>query len=59
VKKIIGFLLIGLAALILILNVGFTDGVTVNLLVAKIHTARSIVLLSSIALGVAIGLLMK
>ena len=58
-KKIIGFILIGIAALILILNVGFTDGVTVNLLLGKIHTAKSIVMLASIALGAAIGLLMK
>ena len=58
-KRIIGFILIGIVALILILNVGMTDGVTVNLLLGKIYVAKSIVMLACVALGVAIGNLMK
>lgn len=58
-KKIIGFIVVGLVALVLILNVGMTDGVTVNLLFGKIYAAKSIVMLASVALGVTIGTLLK
>lgn len=58
-KKLIALLLIGLAALVLIFNVGMTDGVSINLLVAKVYVAKSIVLFASIALGVVIGVLLK
>ena len=58
-KKIIALILIGIAALVLITNVGLTDGVTVNLLVTKIHKAISVVLLAAISFGVLIGILLK
>ena len=58
-KKIIGLVLIGLAALLLILNRTWADSVSINLLVGTVHAAKSIVILASIALGVAIGNLLK
>jgi len=58
-KKLIALVLIGLAALVMILNVGMTDGVSINLLVTKIHAAKSIILLASISLGVVIGALLR
>lgn len=58
-KKLIALVLLGFTALILVLNVGMADGVTINLLVTKIHAAKSIILLGAISLGVTIGVLLK
>lgn len=58
-KKITGFALLGLVGLVLIFNVGWTDGVTVDLLVTKLHAAKSIVILVSVAVGVTIGALLR
>lgn len=58
-KKLIALLMLAAAALVLIFNVGMTDGVTIHLLVTKIHAAKSVVLLSAISFGVAIGVLLK
>lgn len=58
-KKLIALILLGITALILVLNVGMADGVSLNLLVTKIHAAKSIVLLGAVSLGVAIGVLLK
>lgn len=58
-KKIIALVLIGLAVLVLLQNVGMMDGVTVNLLVKKVHASLSVILLGSITLGVIIGILLK
>ena len=58
-KKIIALVLMGIAALLLILNVGMIDGVTLNLVVTKIHASISVVLLAAIAFGVLIGILIK
>ena len=58
-KKLIALVLLGLTALVLVLNVGMADGITLNLLVTKIHAAKSIILLGAVSLGVAIGVLLK
>ena len=58
-KKLIALVLLGFTALVLVLNVGMADGITINLLVTKIHAAKSIVLLSAVSLGVTIGVLLK
>jgi uncharacterized integral membrane protein len=58
-KKITGFALLGLVGLVLIFNVGWTDGVTVDLLVTKLHAAKSVVILASVAIGVTIGALLR
>lgn len=58
-KKIIALVLMGLAALVLIMNVGMIDGVTINLVITKIHASFSVVLLAAIAFGVLIGILVK
>ncbi len=58
-KKIVALLLIGLFVVILLQNVGVMDGLTVRLLVAKVHASLSSVLLGTLALGVVIGICLK
>jgi hypothetical protein len=59
-NKIIALVLIGLIALVLLLNKGFLTGtVSLNLIVTQIAAAKSIVLLGAVALGVVIGVLLK
>jgi uncharacterized integral membrane protein len=52
----IGLILIGLVALIAVLNHG---SVSVHLIVTTVHMPESIFILSCAAVGVVIGLLMK
>jgi hypothetical protein len=58
-KRIVGLVLLGVAALVLILNVGWRDTVSINLLVTTVATAKSIVLLGAVSFGVLIGVLLK
>lgn len=58
-KKIAGFVLLGLVGLLLIFNVGWTDGVTVNLLLTKLHMAKSVLILSCVGIGITIGALLR
>jgi uncharacterized integral membrane protein len=59
-SKIVALVLIGLIALILILNKGFLTGsVSVNLIFTTVSAAKSLVLLGAVALGVVIGILFK
>jgi len=55
-KQIWALVLIGLAAVVLIINRG---RVSVDLIVTSVSAAKSVVLLASIALGVVIGILFK
>ncbi|MCS6771292.1 MAG: hypothetical protein NZ740_04625 [Kiritimatiellae bacterium] len=54
--RLIGLVLIGLAAWIAVLNQG---SVKLNLLVAHVSVTESILILASVAVGVIIGLLVK
>jgi hypothetical protein len=58
-NKIIALVLIGVFVVILLQNVGMTDGVTIKLLVSKVHASLSAVLLGTMALGVTVGILLK
>lgn len=59
-RRIIGLVLIGLVAVILLINKGFLTGhVQVELVVTSISLAKSYILLSCVAVGVVIGVLMK
>ena len=58
-KKIAGFVLLGLVGLVLIFNVGWTDGVTVNLLLTKLHMAKSVLILACVGIGITIGALLR
>jgi uncharacterized integral membrane protein len=55
-SKMIGLILIGLVALIAVLNHG---SVSVHLIVTTVRMAESILILACAAVGVAIGLLLK
>ena len=58
-KMIYALALIGVSVVVLLINMGGMDGITLNLLVTKIHAAKSMVLLGALALGVLIGVLLK
>ncbi len=58
-KKIIALLLIGLFAVVLLQNKTIMDGVSVKLLFTSIKASFSMVLLGTMALGVAVGILVK
>lgn len=58
-KKIIALVLIGVIAVVLIVNRGMMDAIRIDLLVTTISASKSLVLLGFTALGVAIGVLLK
>ncbi len=55
-SKLIGLILIGLVALIAVLNHG---SVNLHLIVTTVRVAESVLILSCAAVGVVIGLLLK
>lgn len=58
-KKIIALVLIGLVAVVLVVNRGMLDKMSVDLVVTTISASKSMVLLGTAALGVVIGILLK
>jgi len=58
-KKIVALVLIGLLAVVLIVNRGMADGVGVNLVVDTVRMSKSMLMLLTTALGVTIGILIK
>lgn len=59
-KKIIALVLIGFAAVVLLINRGvLIDRVSVDLLVTTVSATKSMVLLGAIAWGVVVGILIK
>lgn len=58
-KKIIALILIGLLAVVLIVNRGLLDRVTIDLVITSVRASISMILLGATALGVMIGILIK
>lgn len=58
-KKIVALVLLGLFAVVLIINRGFVDGVSVDLIITTVKASKSMVLLVTAAFGVVIGVLLK
>ncbi len=58
-KKIVALILIGLLAVVLIVNRGVVDGVGLNLVIDSVRMSKSMLILASTALGVVIGVLLK
>jgi hypothetical protein len=58
-KKIVALVLIGLLAVVLIVNRGLLDRVTLDLVVTSVRASISMILLGATALGVTIGILIK
>lgn len=58
-KKLVALILIGLLAVVLIVNRGMVDGVGVNLVVDTVRMSKSMLMLLTTALGVTIGILIK
>lgn len=57
--KLVALALIGLVAVLAVVNRGFGDGVSVNLLVDTVRLSKSMLMLASVAVGVAVGVLLK
>ena len=58
-KKIVALVLIGLLAVVLIVNRGLLDRVTLDLVITSVRASISMILLGATALGVTIGILIK
>lgn len=58
-KKIFALVLIGLLAVVLIVNRGLLDRVTIDLVITSVRASISMILLGATALGVVIGILLK
>ena len=58
-KKIIALVLVGLFAVVLIVNRGLLDGKTIDLVVTSVRASFSMILLGAAALGVVVGVLIK
>lgn len=58
-SKIVGLALIGLVAAICIVNRGFADGVSVDLLIHTAKLSKSMLMLACTAVGVVVGVLLK
>lgn len=58
-KKAVALLLLGLMAIVLIVNRGMLDRIDVDLLVTTVRASKSMIMLSCTALGVLVGILLK
>lgn len=58
-KKIVALVLIGFLAVVLIVNRGLLDRVTIDLVITSVRASISMILLGATALGVVIGILIK
>lgn len=58
-SKIIALVLIGLMAVLCVVNRGFADSVSVNLLVDTLRLSKSMLMLACTAIGVVVGVLLK
>lgn len=58
-KKVVALLLLGLMAIVLIVNRGMLDRIDVDLLVTTVRASKSMIMLSCTALGVLVGILLK
>lgn len=58
-KKIIALVMIGIAVVILLVNRGLVDGLSVDLLVTTVSASKSMILLAAMAWGVVVGVLVK
>jgi hypothetical protein len=58
-SKIIALVLLGLMAVLCVVNRGFGDGVGVDLLVDTVRLSKSMLMLACTAVGVVVGVLLK
>ncbi len=58
-KKVVALALIGLFAVVLIVNRGLLDRMTVDLVVTTVRASFSMILLGAAVLGVVVGVLLK
>lgn len=58
-KKVVALVLIGIAVVLLLINRGMMDRMSIDLLVTTISASKSMVLLGAMAWGVVVGVLLK
>lgn len=58
-SKIIALILIGLMAVLCVVNRSIADGVSVDLLVTTVKLSKSLLMLGCTAVGVVVGVLLK
>jgi hypothetical protein len=58
-KMIYALVLIGLSVVVLLVNMGGMDRISIDLIFTTVKAAKSMLLLAAIALGVVIGVLLK
>lgn len=58
-SKIIALIILGLMAVLFVVNRGVADGVGVDVLVDSVRMSKSMLMLACTAVGVAVGVLLK